>query len=262
MMNVVSGHHYKAFALNAVLFLSLLVAGFSLSGCFGNKAPERSYFSIDYALGTQPKYSTPKYNKTVVIQNVTSALAYDRQEIVYRTNPYEFQYYWYRLWAAKPRKMLPELINGHLRYTNLFKNVSTTIEDHLPDYLLNIEIQTIEELDVSNTEWYAHLSLHLALEKSDDSTNVWTYSFDVRRPVADNQPVYVVKAMSELLDTELVKAFQDLDRKMASIEAAASLAAPVAIDFSESAKGSADSEADAQDLPRATLKNKPEAANN
>lgn len=198
--------------------LGIAAAFTTTASCFGNKAPERSYFSIDYALSSQPHYETPKYNATLVIQSITSTLAYDRQEIVYRTNPYEFQYYWYRLWASKPRKMLNEIILAHLRYANLFQSVSTTIEDRLPDYLLDVYIVSIEELDVSDKEWYAHMSLRFTLTRSSGSQPVWTYSFDAKRPVASNQPVYVVKAMSEMLNTELVKTFEALDQKLSEIE--------------------------------------------
>lgn len=183
-------------------------------GCFGNKAPERTYYSVDYALTTQPRTEHPKYDATLVVQNITSALAYDRQEIVYRANPYEFQYYWYCLWASKPRKMLSELITAHLQYANLFKNVSTTIEDKLPDYLLDVHIVSIEELDVSETEWYAHMSLRFTMYRAADNSVVWNYTFDGKRQVADNRPVYVVKAMSEILDAELTKAFMQLDDKL------------------------------------------------
>ena len=243
-----------------IYFTFILFAAFGLivfSGCFGSKAPERTYYSIDYALGTQPTNANPKYHKTVVIQNITTALAYDRQEIVYRANPYEFQYYWYRLWASKPRKMLRELIVGHLRYTNLFSSVTSTIEDKLPDYLLDIEISSIEELDVSDTEWYAHLGLRFTLQTMDMSQTVWTYTFDSKIPVASNQPVYVVKAMSELLNTELVKAFQNLDQKLASSTPIreSSPAPQTAIDFTEEPDTPQDS-TDA-DVPRATLKNRP-----
>ncbi len=244
-------HFHLLFALLFFLMCSVLFCG-----CFGTKTPERTYFSIDYTLNTQPKHASQKYNKTVVLQNVTSALAYDRQEIVYRANPYEFQYYWYRLWASKPRKMLRELIAGHLRYTNMFKSVTTTIEDRMPDYMLDVEISSIEELDVSDKEWYAHLALHFTLQRVSDSANVWTYDFDARRAVADNQPVYVVKAMSELLDAELVKAFEDMDRKLGGSTAKST--APVqqeTIDFSEPEQAP---EEDLTDQPRATLKNKPE----
>lgn len=233
-------HPYSRFSRALIAFIFLLCP-LGLTACFGNKAPERTYFSIDYALTTQPSEPTPKYAKTIVIQNISTALAYDRQEIVYRANPYEFQYYWYRLWASKPRKMLGELITSHLRYTNLFQHVSSTIEDKLPDYLLDIDISAIEELDVSDTEWYAHLGLRFTLQRPDDNTTVWTYQFDAKRPVASNQPVYVVKAMSELLDAELVKAFQDLDRALSGKQSAA-----------QTAPSKATSEP-----PQATLLNKP-----
>lgn len=216
-------------------------------GCFSNNTPERTYFSVDYTLNTQPREASPKYDKTVVIQNVTSALAYDRQEIVYRANPYQFQYYWYRLWASKPRKMLRELITNHLRYTNLFRSVSSMIEDRLPDYLLDIDINAIEELDVSQKEWYAHLSLRFTLQNVEDNRIVWSYEFDSRRAVADNQPVYVVKAMSELLDAELVRTFKDLDETL-SQKSLNRHEAP------ESASSVADA-ATPQDQPSATLIN-------
>ena len=145
--------------------------------------------------------------------------------------------------------MLRELITGHLRYTNLFANVSDTIEDRMPDYMLDIGIESIEELDVSEKEWYAHLSLRFNLTKVDDRTSVWTYVFDARRPVADNQPVYVVKALSELLDAELVKAFQDLDNKLAQ---KSHKSKAVTVDIEEE-----EVEQNADNQPRAILKNKP-----
>lgn len=244
-----------------MITLALCGAALSVSSCFGNKAPERTYFSIDYTLSTQPRYNTPKYDATLVINNITSTLAYDRQEIVYRTNPYEFQYYWYRLWASKPRKMLNELILGHLQYANLFKSVSTTIEDKLPDYLLDVYIVSIEELDVSNTEWYAHMSLRFTLTRSNDSAQpIWSYTFDAKRPVASNQPVYVVKAMSEMLSMELVKTFQELDRKMAELETAHVAATNILAPTPSSRENPKENDTHADDsLPSAQLKNKRES---
>lgn len=241
--------------LRHLLVLVMLMLSVSTTACFGNKAPERSYFSIDYALSTQPKYDTPKYDATLVIQNITSTLAYDRQEIVYRSNPYEFQYYWYRLWASKPRKMLNETILGHLQYTNLFKNVSTTIEDRMPDYFMDVYIVSIEELDVSDKEWYAHMSLKFTVTRSADSGVVWTYTFDAKRAVASNQPVYVVKAMSEMLSAELTQAFDDLDKKLAAIEPAAAQPIPSASSASDASASQTDLPQENDNAPTATLKN-------
>ena len=243
-----------------VVLLAILVFLCVITSCFSNNAPDRTYFSIDYALGQQPSYSCAKFDRSVMIQNASSIIAYDRQEIVYRANPYEFQYYWYRLWASKPRKMLRELIASHLRYTNLFRSVSLTVEDRLPDYALEVEITSIEEMDVSEKEWYAHLGLRFTLVHLETNANVWTYEFDARRPVADNKPVYVVKAMSELLDAELVKAFRDLDETLSRKERAVPgcVARVLPAEGAEAAPAEVPAQA-AQDgepdAPRATLRN-------
>lgn len=90
---------------------------------------------------------------------------------------------------------------------------------------------------------------------------MWTYAFDARRAVADNQPVYVVKAMSELLDAELVKAFQDMDQKLSSHSISSNRSAKLDNNTTESAQpdpteqNSKPAEATV-DMPSATLKNK------
>ena len=243
-----------------------------LPSCFGSKTPERTYFSIDYALGEQQHYATPKYDASVVIRNFTTSNAYDRQEIIYRSNPYEFQYYWYRLWASKPRKMLRELVSKHLRYTNIFKDVTLAIEDKMPDYELDVDITAIEELDASNTEWYAHVAMRMTLTEFKSTGKgivIWSDEIDVKNPVADNQPVYVVKAMSEILDSELSRAFADMDKAVGlysskvDAEKHPDLALghddiePVSLNQEMQAADEEPSpQAAPKDVPKATLKNK------
>ena len=241
--------------------LGLASAMMFASGCFGSKTPERSYFSIDYALNDQPHYAEPKYDKSVVIHNFTTTTAYDRQEIVYRSNPFEFQYYWYRLWASKPSKMLRELVSKHIRFMNIFSDVTLAIEDRVPDYELDVEIMSIEELDASDIEWYAHVSMRITLSSFEDNSVVWSRDIDVKNAVADNQPVYVVKALSELLDTELTKAFQDMDKTIAAREIAnpraqIKITEDVSPSDAPAPSQKAASEAEIVDAPRASLKNK------
>lgn len=265
------------------LFL-LLGISFLTTACFGNKAPDRVYYSIDYPLGSQPKYDKPRHQIAIVVSSMTTVNAYDRQEIVYRTNPYEFQYYWYRLWASKPRKMLRELVAQHLRYTKIASDVTFVVEDRLPDYVLDTEIIAIEELDVSKSEWYAHLAMRMTLLSFDTGMAVWSYDFDVKHPISIQEPVYVVKAMSDLLNAELTKAFLSMDQRLFEVkalektaltEASAELGTDVVGDdgaelppeaeviptLSEQVTGPVkieEKESDAQikvDTPRATLKN-------
>ena len=263
-------------AIKKALLGACAATALFLPSCFGGKTPERTYFSIDYVLGEQPHYVTPKYDASVVIRNFTTANAYDRQEIIYRSNPYEFQYYWYRLWASKPRKMLRELVAKHLRYANIFSDVTLAIEDKMPDYELDVDITAIEELDASKTEWYAHIAMRISLTEFKSSGNgvvIWSDEIDVKNAVADNQPVYVVKAMSELLDKEMTRAFTQMDRALeargakrmnpqeppvnpvVSSDAPAEASMESAVPRTDNVSSSQE-EAVPVDVPRATLKNK------
>ncbi len=256
--------HCKKLVFGAACAAAMLTT----TGCFGSKTPDRTYFSIDYALAEQAHYTEPKYDASIVIHNFTTSNAYDRQEIVYRSNPYEFQYYWYRLWASKPRKMLREIVSKHLRYTNIFSDVTLAIEDRVPEYEMDVEVTAIEELDASSKDWYAHLAMRMTVSSFEEGTVIWSRDIDVKHNVADNQPVYVVKAMSEIIDTELQSAFVDLDHTLETRQKRAKTTRDRLLKASEEFLDSPEAdellidepdttaETVVNDAPRATLKNK------
>lgn len=174
-----------------------------LAGCFGGSNPPRTFFSLQYPVADAAKaYQGPTWPFILRIKRVDIKLAYDKQEIVYRTSPYEFQYYWFKLWAAKPQKMIAELIADHLTRAGVVSEVTTKILERLPDYELVGEIVAIEELDADEV-WFAHLAMRLTMTRYADGQAIWTYAFDQRKRVHEREPVFVVKAMSALLEEQL-----------------------------------------------------------
>ncbi len=194
-----------------------------LSGCFGSStARVRSYYSLAYPIGTQQRrYEQPRYPVHVRVGRVRTALAYDRQELAYRTNPWQLHYYVYHLWVSRPSKMVRELIAAHLQASNLVREVSTRIEDRLPDYELQSEVVAIEELDAAGGQWLAHLAMRFSLVRFADHVVVWEYSFDERRPVTVRQPVHVVEALSALFEEQFNEALDGLDAYFAKATGAA-----------------------------------------
>lgn len=196
----------------ALLILSLALA---TSGCFGGASPQRTYYTMQYPLDQLWAYESPRYPFEVRVDRLEADAAYDRQEMVYRSNPHEFRYYTYRLWSAKPRKMLREVLQRHLRTTNLFRGVTLDIDDRLPDYDLIVEIIAIEELNADEETWFAHLAMRFALVRFSTGKRVWEYSFDRRKEVYNREPVYVVRALSEIAEEEFSTAFAALDAYLA-----------------------------------------------
>jgi len=142
------------------------------------------------------------------------ALPYDRPEIVYRSSPFMFQYYSSKLWASKPQHLLREVVLRYLQTKGIVMEVSLEYGDQLPDYELSGEVVAIEEFD-SGDLWFAHLAMRFSLVRFSDKVRIWQYSFDKRRTVFRKEPMFVVKAMSEILQEELQNLATMVDRAIA-----------------------------------------------
>ena len=188
----------------------------ALAGCLGGSSPTRSYFAVEYPRGEAVKrYTEPRYPFTVRVRPFESSVAYDRQELVYRQSAYEISYDWYRLWAAKPRHMLGALVRGHLRDANLFREVVDRLSGTLPRYELGCEVLGLEELDSAKDTWFARLALRCVLIDFTTSAQVWSHAFDVKERVYQRTPHFVVRALSQLMEREMVRLIDALDAYLA-----------------------------------------------
>jgi ABC-type uncharacterized transport system auxiliary subunit len=203
--------------------LTLLVSFAVLAaGCVGGNSIQRTYYSLQYPSGEAAQvYVSARYPAQLRVRRVDTSIAYARQEIVYRSNDYELRYYWYRLWVAKPDKMVGELLTAHLRRSNLFESVVDRIGDTLPDYELVPELLAIEELDSTDGRWFAHLAMRVSLVRFSDNVQVWTMTFDEKKPVYQRDPIFVVKGLSEILEEQMGKVVAGIDAYLAAETGAA-----------------------------------------
>lgn len=189
--------------------LLAIALSLALLGC--SSPPERKYFGLAYSLADAPTSENAKYPLSLRISEPDIRLAYDRPQIVYRLDPYKFRYYYYRFWVAKPQQMIAELIFQHLKHVNLFRDISLTYKAGVPDFELEGQIDAIEEYDSGDT-WYAHLAMSFRLVKFSDRKVVWTYRFDEKKEVFTQDTVYVVRALSELMDVQMQKMVAEIDQ--------------------------------------------------
>ena len=221
--------------------LLFLLLGLTLSACVGGKAIERSYFSIQYVLGETDRLTgIQKIPHKLQVNRFSASIAYDRQEIVYRSNPHEFRYYWYKLWAAKPEKLVREQVVTHLRHIGLFAEVGSKVTERRPHYELSGHVNAVEELDSVNGRWFAHLDITFTVTRSEDGKRVFEQRYAKKKEVHERRPVFVVRALSEIL-REHNQAF------------AADLQATLANDIQPSATPSGE---DGGPVPSATLQAK------
>jgi cholesterol transport system auxiliary component len=194
-----------ALALTAAL--CALVAGCS----FLAKPQETKYYVLDY-IPTPPKERLDKgpYPFVLRARDCSIAEAYRRSQIVYRQSANQMQFYGLHLWAVDPDRMINDLVVKHLKAARLFQNVTRSVENYVPDFLMSCDIQAIEEYD-SKEQWYAHLAIEYQLEDAKTNQIVWKKLYDLRKSVPQQEPVFIVRELSVLAETINDRLVQELD---------------------------------------------------
>jgi ABC-type uncharacterized transport system auxiliary subunit len=178
--------------------------------------PLKHYYELNYLPSTHwGRLSPSPYPCTVRVADFGIEQAYNRPEIVYRQSPFQLQYYYYRVWAVKPDRMVTDLVYHHILNSGLVANVIRRYDQApKPDYDLGGDLEAVEEYD-SGELWFAHLALTINVTRISDGTSIYTRRFDLRKRVYQHTPEYVIREMSSLFEYIMTQVIHDLDGKFA-----------------------------------------------
>ena len=174
--------------------------------------PVKQYYVLNY-MPTQPagRLLASPYPFTIRLKELDIEDAYNRSQIVYRQSPFELRYYFYKLWAVKPNKMITDLIQKHLASINFVSHVIRRFDEGIkPSYELGGVIEALEEYD-SDQLWYAHLAIRLSLTRLSDGRVMYSRDFDNRKRIYQYSPDNVVREMSAILEFIMDQAVRDMD---------------------------------------------------
>lgn len=197
-----------------LLFNLMAAVSIIIFGC--GKVPVKEYYILNYLPNTDKnKMQQKPYQVTIRLKEFDIEEAYNRPQIVYRQSPFQLRYYIYRVWAVKPTRMITDLVYKHLTSANLVSNIIRRFDEGpRPDYELSGMIEALEEYD-SDELWFAHLAFRLRLVRLNDGKTVYTRHFDHRKRVFQQEPEYVIREMSSLMEYAMAQAINDIDVRLA-----------------------------------------------
>ena len=205
------------------IILSLSILVFS-SGCSsllsrndGKNKTHRYVLEYDLPVDTTESKSPP-WEANVWVRDFSITEPYRQNEIVYRASKYQMEMYDFELWALKPKFMISDMVFKHLRDARIFKQVSRSFEVENVDYVLRGEITALEEVDQDSSTWFAHLAMSMYFVNNHTQKVVWTRSWDEQEKLQKNEPEFVVRSLSHLLENIVTEAVSDLDSLMAEIQ--------------------------------------------
>lgn len=197
-----------------VLFGVCMLVSF-MAGCA--KIPVKQFYVLNYIpSASRDRLNPGAYQCVFRLKEFGVEEAYNRNRIVYRQSPFQLRYYVYREWAVKPERMITDLVQKHLLTANLVSNVVRRFDEgHKPDYEINGMIEAIEEYD-SDELWFAHLALRITLTRIRDGRLMYSRRFDQRKRVYQQEPEYVVREMSALMEYIFSQVIHDFDAVLSS----------------------------------------------
>ena len=197
----------KGFSKFGLLILVLLL-GIACS----KPPPSRHYYMIDYVpRKVKLEGSGRPYPFKVQLKPFEVLRMYDRSQIVFRYSPNELKYYHYKNWAIKPGDMIMDRVEAHLVSANLFSEIHREFLDYRPDYRIEGTVKALEKYEGGDI-YFAHLAMTFKLIRQEDRKEIWRYAFDERKKVYEPDMVYTVKALSEILETQMTHVIEALDR--------------------------------------------------
>lgn len=174
-----------------------------LSGCFTFGAKPKIVvhtYQLDYDAPEPADASLPV---VVQVAPFRIAAAYDRQAIVYRDTRYATNTYFYHRWAARPARMLTDLITRDLARSRRYQAVEQAPGGVAADFMMQAQVEEIEEIPAAAGACTAHLRLGVVVARTHTrgSPVVFqnTYSGDEACPC--NAPEALAAAMSRAAAT-------------------------------------------------------------
>lgn len=185
------------------LFSHILTLIF-LTGCI-TSSPGKKYFQLyieDTPAGSREQTVVEKSDKVILVENVEVEDVYNDYRIVYRTSPYQLNYYSYNFWIKRPGKIIRDAIYSYLLKANIFKDVIYHFAEGDPDYLLKANVDILEEYDLKQV-WYARLKMEIEIKDFNSGNTIIFYRFDKRKRLSERRVERVPVAISKLLKEEL-----------------------------------------------------------
>lgn len=181
------------------------------------KVPVKQYYVLNYVPSPMKNRAlkTP-YPFVIRLKEFSIEEAYNRTQIVYRLSPFELRYYYYRVWAVKPTRMITDLFFKHLSSVKLVSSIVRRYDEgRRPEYELSGSVEALEEYD-SEDILFAHIAMRVNLTRLSDGRSMYSRHFDLRKRVYRREPEFIIREMSQIMEVILNQAIIDIDSKLAS----------------------------------------------
>ncbi len=190
----------------------LLVLGiFIISGCFAN-IPLTHYYTFQPANETVVTREHPKYPYVIGVETFEANAPYQQDKIVFRTSPYEVNFYEYHRWLRPPAELLQERVVKLLTTSALFQKVHAYAFESFADYSLLGRIVMFDQWYNEDKTASVHVGITYQLINPEEQNLVWSDTITVTTPTSSLGVVETIKAFELALHENILQAIAAIDQ--------------------------------------------------
>ncbi|MFZ6180938.1 ABC-type transport auxiliary lipoprotein family protein [Nannocystis pusilla] len=145
--------------------------------------------------GVAPWPCEPEARASLLVRDMRVAGAYDDARMMYRESEYRLQRYDYHEWIVPPGELVSDALRDGYAASGWFARVEREPDASI-DAELHGRVLAIEEVDLTETRWAAHLRLELELFDARTHERLWARDYDLTRPLAERSPDGLAAAIS------------------------------------------------------------------
>jgi len=189
----------------------LMITSFCIFGCVGSEQPHKatSYYTLEYkppGIETDTPLPFP-----LRIELFEAAPLYRTSKIVYKTRPFQRDFYNYHKWRANPGELVTWFLTRDLRTSGLFKAVFTTENSLQAAYFLEGTVDDFFENDMGD-DWEAVLSISVLFvsEKELNRKIVFQKQYTFTEKCNSKNPRSLAEAMSTAMSRASIALLTDI----------------------------------------------------
>ena len=189
-------------------YLCLVSLGLlALNGC-SSSIPLTHYYTFQPQSFTSQKTTTARSPHILAIDSFSADVPYQQERLVFRTSPYEVNFYEYRKWLRPPTDLVTEQVFHALKMSGMFEEVR--VYDAGADYLLQGRIVMFEQWYEDQLASTVHVGVRYALVTPDEERVIWTETIATSARTPSLEILETIQAFETALQQNIQQAIASI----------------------------------------------------
>ena len=180
-----------------------------LYGC--TPVPPTYYYTFRPDIEKNVGTASPQYPSVLAIEAFDADVPYQQDKIVFRTSPYEVNFYEYHKWLRPLGELVTDQVVKFISAAGMFQKVHPRAFESYADYTLRGRIKMFDQW-YSETTSHVRIQLEYALMASEKEQILWMDTVETTAPVSNLKVVETVKGFETALQENVLQALTAIAR--------------------------------------------------